>query len=320
MSIRDLYKTLEISENASQDEIKKSYRKLSLKHHPDKNNGSDERFKEISEAYQILSDENEKKKYDMKKQFPFSQTNNRGNGNVPHGMNPMNDIFKMFFNGQQPGMSNMSHMGGFPGHPMGGHPMGGGPNIRIFRNGNQVNMENLNKPEPIVKKIVISLEQAYTGDQISLDIERWLFEDGIRKCENEKLYIPIHNGIDNNEIIILKDKGNVLDTNIKGDVKVIVSVQNTTHFKREGLNMILEKEISLKDSLCGFAFIIHHLSGKQLRFSNEPGTVMKDGLVKMISNYGFTRNNNVGNLCIKFSVKYPEKLTSEQVKQLQDIL
>ena len=175
MSVRDLYKTLEISENASQDEIKKSYRKLSLKHHPDKNNGSDERFKEISEAYQILSDENEKKKYDMKKQFPFSQTNNRGNGNVPHGMNPMNDIFKMFFNGQQPGMSHMSHMGGFPGHPM-----GGGPNIRIFRNGNQVNMENLNKPEPIVKKLVISLEQAYTGDQISLDIERWLFEDGIR--------------------------------------------------------------------------------------------------------------------------------------------
>ena len=56
MSVRDLYKTLEISENASQDEIKKSYRKLSLKHHPDKNNGIDERFKEISEAYQILSD------------------------------------------------------------------------------------------------------------------------------------------------------------------------------------------------------------------------------------------------------------------------
>ena len=183
-----------------------------------------------------------------------------------------------------------------------------------------VNMENLNKPETIVKKLVISLDQAYNGDQVSVDIERWLFEDGIRKCENEKLYIPIHKGIDNNEIIILKDKGNVLDTNMKGDVKIVVSVQNTTHFKREGLNMILEKEISLKDSLCGFAFIIHHLSGKQLRFSNEPGTVMKDGLVKMISNYGFTRNNNVGNLCIKFSVKYPEKLTSEQVKQLQDIL
>ena len=203
MSNTDLYKSLEIPENASQEEIKKSYRKLSLKHHPDKNNGSDERFKEISEAYQILSDENERKKYDMKKQFPFPQTNNRGNGNVPHGMNPMNDIFKMFFNGQQPGMT---HMSGFPvhhmsGHSMGGHPMGGGPNIRIFRNGHQVNMENLNKPEPIVKNLVISLEQAYNGDQISLDIERWLFEDGIRKCENEKMYIPIHKGIDNKEII-----------------------------------------------------------------------------------------------------------------------
>ena len=52
-------------------------------------------------------------------------------------------------------------------------------------------------------------------------IERWLFEDGIRKCENETIYVPISKGIDNNEIIILRERGNVMDSNLKGDVKII---------------------------------------------------------------------------------------------------
>ena len=168
--------------------------------------------------------------------------------------------------------------------------------------------------------MAISLEQAYKGAQVAVTVERWLFEDSIRKCESETLYIPIHKGIDDKEMIILRDKGNVLDNNLKGDVKVIISIQNESEFKRDGLNLILEKEITLKDSLCGFTFIIQHLSGKQLRFNNEAGVPIKDGLVKMISNFGMERDNHTGNLCIKFNVKHPEKLTSEQIDRLREIL
>ena len=304
----DFYKLLEVAENASQDEIKKSYRKLSLIHHPDKNNGNDEKFKKISEAYQVLSDTDERKKYDMGKHSPFG---NGGPGSGPGngmpfspGMDP-GELFKMFFNGN-PGMQ-----------AFGGNPMG---NVRVFRNGQPLNMNNLNKPPPIIKNVVISLEQAYKGDQVAVTIDRWLFEDGMRKIENETLYIPIHKGIDDKEMIILREKGNVLDNNLKGDVKIIITIQNTSLFKRDGLNLILEKEISLKESLCGFAFIIGHISGKQLRFNSEKGDTIREGLIKVIANYGMERDKHVGNLCIKFTIIYPEKLTIEQIDKLEKIL
>ena len=308
----DYYNILNVNENASQDEIKKSYRKLSLLYHPDKNQGNTEaeaKFKQINEAYQVIGDENERKKYDMSKNNPFasSQANH-------HGMNhmnvPMNDVFKMFFGGG--GIPGMSGMPGMPGFPMG--------NVKIFRNGQPVDTHSLNKPPPIIKNVFISLEQAYNGDQIPVQIERWLFEDNIRKIENETIYIPIAKGTDDKEIIILRDKGNIMDNNLKGDVKIVINIQNTTIFKRDGLTLYMEKEISLKDSLCGFHFIINFLNGKQLRFNSEVGKPTKDGLVKAIPGFGMERENNKGNLCIKFSVKYPEKITEEQIARLKEIL
>jgi DnaJ-class molecular chaperone len=298
----DFYKILEVDEKASLDEIKKSYRKLSLKYHPDKNPNTEEKFKQISEAYETLGDVDRKREYDMKKNSPFS------NSSFParHG-NPqqMDDIMKMFFSGGIPGMNVHGNMAN---------------NIKIFRNGQPVNINTLNKPSPIVKQIVISLEQAYNGDQVSVNIERWLFEDNIRKCENETIYVPIKKGIDNKEIIILKDKGNILDNNLKGDVKIIINIQNTTEFIRNGLNLHLNKEVSLKEALCGFEFIIPHLNGKSLKFTNEKGKILTNGLERNIANYGMERDNHKGSLCIKFSVKFPDKLTDEQIDKLSDIL
>ena len=315
----DYYKVLGVDESASQDEIRKAYRKLSLVHHPDKNQGnpeSEERFKNINEAYQAIGDEGERKKYDMSRKNPFASMlggqGGQGGGGHP-GMNPMNDIFKMFFGGQMgdgiPGMQGMQGMGGFPTG-----------NVRVFRNGQPVDVNMLNKPPPIMKNVVISLEQAYQGAQIPVQIERWLFEDGIRKCENETLYIPIQKGIDDKEMIILREKGNIMDSNLKGDVKIVISIQNTTFFKRDGLNLTIDKEISFKESLCGFDFIIPHINGKQLRFNNEAGSPIKDGLVKVIQGFGMERENNKGNLCIKFAVKYPDRLTKEQIEKLREIL
>lgn len=319
----DFYKILEVDDNASQEEIKKSYRKLSLIHHPDKNPGDQgEKFKAINEAYETLGDPGKRNEYNMSRRNPFMGGMPPGMGGMspgmggpnmggmPPGMGGVDDIFKMFFGGQMPhGVHSMG--GGFPG-------MNG--NVRVFRNGQPVDVNALNKPTPIIKNVVISLEQAYKGDQVPVQIERWLFEDDIRKIENETLYIPIMKGIDDKEMIILRDKGNVLKNDLRGDVKIIINIQNTTVFKRDGLNLHLDKEITLKESLCGFDFIINHISGKQLRFNSESGTPMRDGLIKAIPGFGLERENNKGNLCIKFTVKYPEKLSAEQIKSLKEIL
>lgn len=303
----DFYKVLEVDDKASMEDIKRSYRKLSLKFHPDKNNNScesQEKFQKINEAYETLGDNEKRREYDIKKQNPFMGQHFQGHGH-------MDDIFKMFFGGQMPG--------GMPG----GMAFGGGgipANIKIFRNGEQVNINTLNKPPPIIKNVVISLEQAYRGDQIPVPIERWLFEDGIRKCENETIYVPLKKGIDNNEIIILRNQGNMLDNNLKGDIKIIIGIQNTSGFKREGLNLILEKEITLKEALCGFEFIIQHISGKSLRFISDKGKTLKDGIIKVIQNFGMERDEQVGNLCIKFNVKYPETLSHDKIEKLREIL
>ena len=322
--MEDCYNILGVEKNATQDEIKKKYRKLSLLHHPDKNPGNsaaEEKFKVINSAYDTLGDEEKRKIYDMERNNPF-MSRGRSSGNT----NPMDDIFKMFFKGnvipgmhQNMGQNMHQNMGQNMHQNMGGIP-GMSPNIRIFRNGQSVDVNNLHKPLPIIKNLVISLEQAYIGEQMPVQIERWLFEDGIRKCENETLYIPIMKGIDDKEIIILRDKGNILDNNLKGDVKIVINIQNTSIFKREGLNLFLIKDISLKDSLCGFKFLINHINGKQLRFNSDSGVPTKDGQIKMIPGFGMERENTKGNLGIKFNIIYPEKLSTDQINKLQEIL
>lgn len=306
--MENFYKVLNVDENATQDEIKKAYRKLSLLNHPDKNKSPDavEKFKNINAAYQVLGDVEERKKYD-------NQRKRGTNINMDHV--DMNDIFNSFFgNNMPPHMSSM--FGGNMGAPSFAR---GGPNIRIFQNGRPVNINTLNKPVPIVKNLKISLEQSYNGDNVPLEVERWIFEDNVRKMEKETLYIPLKKGIDNNEMIILENKGNVMN-NIKGDIKLMITLQNDSEFKREGMNLILEKNISLKEALCGANFVIKHISGKQLKFNNEPGIVIKDNLIKKIDGFGMERDNSKGSLFIKFKIQYPDRLTNEQVERIKEIL
>jgi len=125
----DYYKVLGVAENSSQADIKKAFRKLSLKHHPDRG-GDAEEFKKINEAYSTLGDVEKKRMYDMIKNNPFMP------GGVG-GMDGVDDIFKMFFGGGIPGMSQ--NMNGMPGNIHfsasgfnGGIP--GMPNVQIFRN------------------------------------------------------------------------------------------------------------------------------------------------------------------------------------------
>jgi DnaJ-class molecular chaperone len=302
----DYYKTLHIEENASSDEIKKAYRKLSLKHHPDKG-GDSKIFKEINEAYQILGDKQKKQEYDFKR-------NMKHNG-IPHintrGIPP--EIIKMMFSN-----GNMS-MNGMPffhfSQSMNNEE---GPNIRIFKNGVQ-QPTPMQRPVPIIKTIHISFEQAYNGVNLPLEIERWINENNVKTFEKETLYVDIPKGIDNNEIIILRNKGNIISDDNKGDIKLFIKINNDTIFERKGIDLLLKKKISLKEALCGFSFDIKYFNERKFTIKNEKN-IIKSGYSKVVPNLGMTRGNYKGNLIIIFDVEFPDSLNENQIQLLREIL
>ena len=306
------YNILGVSDNASKDEIKKAYRQKSLKYHPDKNPSKEAQdvFVKINEAYEILGDDDKRREYD------FVSNTFSGSGGFPQGggtmhMN-MDDLFQGIF-GFNP--HNPGQMGGMPG----GFPFG---NIHVFQ-GNMPfpgNMGSVQRLAPIVKHITITMEQVMTGTNIPIDIERWIVQEGSKVFENETIYVEVPQGADDNELIVLKDKGNVSNEMCKGDIKVFIKVEPHKVFKRNGLDLIVEKCISLKESLCGFKFELSHLNGKTYTINNNEGSIVTPAYFKSIPDMGLKRNGHVGNLVITFEINFPETLTSEKIKQLKSIL
>jgi DnaJ-class molecular chaperone len=315
----NLYEILGVDEKASQEEIKRAYRKLSLQNHPDRNNNSPEsttKFQSISSAYEIIGDEDKRRQYDMKSKNPFGM----GMGGMGMGgptfftsnveIDPA-DIFNFF--------SNNFFNGG------GGGGMGGGGNMPGVRMGpNMFNMENLKqrlaKPTPIIKTETISLSKAYTGYNMPIEITRWIVENDIKREETETIYLPIPKGIDNNELIILREKGNMLNETNKGDIKVFIKIQNDTEFIRNGLDLVMNKSISLKEALCGFTIEMNYLDGRIFKINSNAGSVIANNCNKVLNGYGMKREEHVGNLIINFNIVFPEKLSEEQIQGLQKIL
>ena len=178
----------------------------------------------------------------------------------------------------------------------------------------------LNKPDSINKTLEISLEQAFVGCILPIEIERCIQENNIRKQEVETLYVIIPKGVDNNELILLKNKGHVLSDILCGDVKVYIKVIGHDIFERNGINLIYNKNISLKESLCGFSFPIKHIDSINYIINNESGNIISNYYQKIIPNLGMEREEHRGNLIIKFMVEYPEKLSLDQVERLKEIL
>lgn len=323
MPKENYYDVLGVPETANAEEIKKAYRKLSLKYHPDKNPGKPEcveMFQKVSEAFDILRDSSKKQEYDMTRNNPFF-----GGGGGPSNMNfhrgSVDELFNSFFGG-----------GGFPGGFPPGFPgafppsfppeFGGGgfpgPNIRIFRNGIPVNMNQ--KPQPIVQNLVVTMEQVLNGATLPLEIERYIMEGQNKVHEVQKIYVTVEKGVDDNEMILLENQGNVMNENTKGDIKIFIKIENNTDFMRKGLDLWINKQISLKESLCGFSFDLKYVNNKVYTINNQAGNVIPPEYQKVIPNMGLSRGNHTGNLIIHFHVDFPSTMTPEKIAILNSVL
>ncbi len=277
----DYYAILGIGRDAQSDEIRKAYRKLSLKHHPDKPTGDEGTFKQIGEAYSVLSNEQERRMYDMQQRMPFGE-----------GSFLVNDSFiKMFFTGS--GEDIMQHMFNYE--------------------------QQMKKPTPITQTIELTIAQAYSGLTVPIEIERWIQDDrNVKRVENERIYVDIPRGIDNNEMIVLKEQGNVL-ANSKGDIKCFIKISNNTMFIRNGLDLTLHKTITLKEALCGFSFTMDFIDGKSYVINNK-NKIVPPTYKKVIPDMGFARNNTCGDLLLYFDIQFPEELTTRQIETLRELL
>lgn len=313
----NFYDALGVSRDASESDIKKAYRSLSLKYHPDRNSDVDakSKFQEINEAYETLSDSGKRQQHNAELDgFGGNPFMGGGGGGMPGGMpDDLHNIFNMFGMGGMPGMPGGMH-GGMPG---GIHFFQQGPGGATFH------FQQMGKPPPIVKNVEISLEQCFSGTNVHLDIERWVMQGNVRRNEMIGLDLTIPSGLNDGEVITLRDLGNQImsDQPLKGDLKIVVAVKNTTEFQRTGLDLIYKKTLTLKEALTGFSFSIKHLNGTNMEVNNrETKTIIRPNHQKIISGLGIKREGQTGNLIVEFIVEFPETLSEEVIEKLREIL
>lgn len=306
MGEKTLYEYLGVSKTASEDEIKKSFRKLSMQHHPDRKGGNAQIYKEINNAYSVLSDPEKRQEYDREQSMPkgFGGMGMGGNGGNNFGMH--SDIFNMMFGGN--GM--FGGMGGMEGF---------GPNVRVYQNGRPVNTNNMT-PSPLQIGISITLQDAFLGATKKVPVNRIVNKNGRKVQETELMEIEIPRGVMNNETIILQKKGHVMSNVNKGDLHLIFQIKNDATFRRDTNDLFYKHKITFKESLCGFQFQIKHLDGKLYNINNQGGTIIHKDVKKVVANLGMVRQETKGNLIIEFDIEYPPMLSNDVIEKLKEIL
>lgn len=288
----DYYKLLGISKNASSSEIKKAYRKLALTYHPDKapedkRDEYSETFKQISEAYGVLSDDNKKNIYDK-----FGKAGLDGQGGP--GVDPFNVFNEIFGN---------SGFGGMSGIP--------GVNIRMGPFGFQAQHVRRQAPD-IVTRLYITLNEVYTG----VDKEISVTKDVNGKKENIKLKISIPKGCDNNVKMVKRGIGNVRDGQQPGNLVIVITYKEHPVFKVSDKHLVIEKDIKLGSSLIGTKFGVKLINDKEINV--VVNGFINDGDLRVIEGMGLPamRGNGFGDLVIKFNVK-KMIFTGEQVDYIR---
>jgi DnaJ-class molecular chaperone len=144
----------------------------------------------------------------------------------------------------------------------------------------------------------------------------------MKLIENISLVVDVPKGVEDKETIVLASVGNMAGPNILGDILVSVHINNTTAFKRNGLDLVYHTKISLKEALCGFKIEVLHLNGKKYSMHNSGGKIITPGHVKTLPLLGFTNatGTTTGNLLIVFDVDFPSSLTESQTESLRQIL
>lgn len=343
------YDLLGVSPSATPSEIKKSYRKLALKYHPDKNPDAGDKFKQISHAYEVLSDEKKRQIYDEGGEEALS-----GGGDMGGFHSPM-DIFDMFFG---------------TGH---------GRNRGHYRE---------KKGKDMIHQLKVSLEDMYNGTTRQLALQKSIIcpkcegrggkkgavvtcntcngsgmnirihqiapgmvqqiqmqcrdcsgqgervpeKDRCKNCQGRKtakerkiLEVHIDKGMRDGQKITFTGEGDQEPGIEPGDIIIILDEKEHSIFKRDEVDLRMNMDIDLVEALCGFQKTLEMLDKRKIVITSHPGEIIKPGDKKCVLSEGMPRYKNPfekGRLIITFSVNFPPDgfITEAHLPQLQQLL
>jgi DnaJ-class molecular chaperone len=321
----DYYSILGVQQNASDTEIKKAWRGLSFKYHPDKNtnnseqqkNENEKKLREINEAYETLKDPVLRRQYDNRNANPFQQMfgdifkqqqsfHQQAFRNPYQQQNPMMNIFDI-----------INEL-----HSQQGEPIIFTMYDQQHHNQTHHTQSQQSSSQPILPieiKVDLTLQQAFTGAQVPIMIEREIKTGNTSYREQERIYVNIPQGIDTDEIITIPEKGSQ-HNGIKGDIKIQISLKHNEVFERRGLNLMYNHTITFKESILGFDFILNYIDNTSFKVRNIRGAIIQNLEEKIIKGKGFTRDGSTGDLVIIFKVVTPKPLTEEQLSVLDGVL
>ena len=265
----DYYSILGVNKGATQDDIKKAYRKLAMAHHPDRG-GDHNKFAEINSAYDTLSDPAKRQQYD--------NPQHRFNSSHMHGAGNFQDIFNNMFGG------------GF------GNPQ-----------------QQRRKNSDIRIQVDISIKEIFTGKKI---IASYRLRSG--REQTVDLDIPV--GAGDNDTIRFQGLGDDSFPVTRGDLYVIINVQDQVGWTRNQDSLITTKKVNCLELILGTKIQIETVDDKTLELNIPAGT--KNGTTFSMQNYGLPniRTKRRGNMLVKIEAEIPKNLTHEQLSKISEIL
>lgn len=299
MEFIDYYKVLGVNKNASTADIKKAYRKLARKHHPDLNPNdasAQKRFQQLNEANEVLTDAEKRKKYDQygkdwqhadhfeeqkRQQRQYQQQNSGGFGGSGY---------------QNSGGFGEDDFSDFFGSMFGGSPGGGGRNTTRFR-GQDLNAE-----------LQLNLSDVYSSQKQTLTVNG----------KNIRLTIPA--GVENGQTIRIKDHGGPgVNGGPNGDLLITFALNNNTAFRRDGKDLYANQEIDFYTAALGGEMMVDTFDGK-VKLNVKPET--QNGTKVKLKGKGFPvykKEGKFGDLFITYQVKLPTNLSEKEKELLQEL-
>jgi DnaJ-class molecular chaperone len=335
---KDFYAILEISKKATDDEIKKAYRKLALKYHPDKNKApeAEEKFKLVAEAYEVLSDKKKREVYDQ-----FGEEGLNGGGGMPPGAGGAGgpggqsyqfsfhgdphqtfsqffgkdtNPFDMFFNFNNLGAETQQQK-----QPNYGGGMEFEPSYAFVNNTPRAKPKK--QDPPIEHDLNVTLEEVLKGCTKKMKINRRVIGPGGERKEDKVLTVNVKPGWKAGTKITFPREGDQNPSTIPSDIVFIIKDKPHKIFTRDGVDLKYKAKISLKDALCGCQLSVPTLDGDNINL--RINDVVSPSLVRRISGKGLPYPKDPtkrGDLIVHFDVVFPVSLTETNKRKLADIL